>query len=237
MFPQLPALIMLLYLPTYFPTDLICQCFASRAQVSPPHYITIYSTLRFTTTRPMPLTIYTADFTIFDNATAIESFPRPTAEIDNINGTQLLLTLVLPSTTIVSQLPPTPNIVASSTVIADPLPSGGGAGGTGLNHVWNGGISARSKKFDMEKFKFRLVYIVWPALVGYVFTDSCQIEMILTSCEGFPWQCSQSKDQNISQTSHAFTSTFIHCITITITLPHYVSNHITICIHSLCTHL
>jgi len=116
-------------------------------------------TLRFTSKRPAPLTVYTALFTIIDNATAFELNPISTA---NINGTQLLLTLVLPSSTIVSELTPTPSFAASSTVVANPLPSSS----DGLNRVLNGGVSTTGKRFDMEKFKFRLVFIVWPALIG-----------------------------------------------------------------------
>ena len=100
------------------------------------------STLNFISTNP-PSRIYTADF-------AITNTPDTT--------------LVLPNATTVSEIAQTSNIVTATTIYADPLRNG--QGDTGLNKIHNGAGASASKRVDLEKIKFRLVFILWPALIG-----------------------------------------------------------------------
>ncbi|KII85492.1 hypothetical protein PLICRDRAFT_178557 [Plicaturopsis crispa FD-325 SS-3] len=103
-----------------------------------------------------PLTVYTADFAINPSANITSIDPRIAAP---------LLTLVLPSTTYVSQLSPTTGPAAQQTVYASPI--AGSDSGKPLSRQSSAasGKSA-SQRIDMEKIKFRLVFILWPALIG-----------------------------------------------------------------------
>ena len=96
-----------------------------------------------------------------------------------------LMTLVLPDTTVTSALTPTtPKNVPSSgagnggmaqaaaaaeptptvslpAVVAEPAEHGGTISAPGRKSV-----SSSSRRVDMEKVKFRIVFILWPVLIG-----------------------------------------------------------------------
>ncbi|KAJ7182855.1 hypothetical protein C8R43DRAFT_15148 [Mycena crocata] len=106
-----------------------------------------------------PMKIWTADFNIAPPLITDSTLPY-TPQLDDANATHPQLTIVLPSATIVSDLAPTPKFAAATTVEAGPLPPGGGGGG-GLNRVHS---PNRARKGDDARF--RLVFIVWPAVIG-----------------------------------------------------------------------
>ncbi|KAF8958423.1 hypothetical protein BDZ97DRAFT_2078618 [Flammula alnicola] len=104
-------------------------------------------TLHFITTEP-PQTIYTADFSIIpDSFSASSSSVSPPSSVTTVTST------------------------AFSRVIGmqTPQPSSTQKANAGLGMSWGfGGRTDRGGSFgmDVEKMKFRLVFIVWPALVG-----------------------------------------------------------------------
>ncbi|KAJ6618211.1 hypothetical protein B0H10DRAFT_1795971 [Mycena sp. CBHHK59/15] len=120
------------------------------------HFVSVYP----------PMTIYTAGFTITPSIT--DSTLPYVPQVDNVNVTHPTLTLVLPSTTIVTELGPAPSqIEAATTIVADLLPEGGGAG-AGLNRVHSpsSAVANPKKGSSFDKAMFRLVFIAWPALIG-----------------------------------------------------------------------
>ncbi|KIY47724.1 hypothetical protein FISHEDRAFT_74390 [Fistulina hepatica ATCC 64428] len=127
--------------------------------------------------------VYTADFVIANTTKNTPIVPlSDEAGIGNstqtqqpltIKGTNRLLTLVLPSTTLVTQLAkPTlqPNISSYTTVTADSLENHGSSSVSkdGDSEPFPQGRSRNSAAFklDLEKLKFQLVFIVWPAMIG-----------------------------------------------------------------------
>lgn len=124
--------------------------------------------MRFISADP-PLTIYTAYFTI-KNSTVLSPDPITTPPslptvTQNPGVMQPFLTLVLPNVTITSRLLPTSTIAAATTIYASSLNDHG----DGLNQIHYNGVgesATRSKRIDLEKLKFRLVFILWPALIG-----------------------------------------------------------------------
>jgi hypothetical protein len=101
-----------------------------------------------------PLTVYTADFAITPSVSTPSHTP-------SIYETLSELKLVLPTTTVVTDVYPASRLAAATTITVPPLREGEGAG-TGLNRVHSpNGVSIRSK----AKFR-RAVFIVWPALIG-----------------------------------------------------------------------
>ncbi|KAI0360775.1 hypothetical protein OH77DRAFT_1418783 [Trametes cingulata] len=124
--------------------------------------------MRFICQQP-PLTVYTADFTITDMASI---YPLDGLTIDAHNETAPsvtyitpMLTLVLPGATIVSTLKPTP-VTMRPTSTAPPLSIEEDDRPT--NTQTGAAVATLGKRptIDMERFKFRMVFIFWPALVG-----------------------------------------------------------------------
>jgi hypothetical protein len=101
----------------------------------------------FTSKYP-PLEIYTATF-------AITNTTLPTSDGATLPGS--LDPSAAPSTT----LPPTlnPQLSPVATVYAMPLRSSRFNNGAGES-------ATRGARVDLEKVKFRIVFILWPALVG-----------------------------------------------------------------------
>ncbi|KAI0330670.1 hypothetical protein GY45DRAFT_1323424 [Cubamyces sp. BRFM 1775] len=124
--------------------------------------------MRFKCHQP-PLTIYTADFTITDMATI---FPLDGLTIDAHNESAPMvtyitpkLTLVLPDATLVSTLKPTP-VTMRPTATAPPLTIEEDDSHPSVQTGAAASTLGKQSMFDMERFKFRLVFIFWPALVG-----------------------------------------------------------------------
>ncbi|KAI0366017.1 hypothetical protein BV20DRAFT_1098000 [Pilatotrama ljubarskyi] len=124
--------------------------------------------MRFICQQP-PLTVYTADFTITDMA-SISPLDGLTIDAHNESAPIVTyitprLTLVLPDTTIVSTLKPTP-VTMRPTATAPPLsveevdPPADAQTGAAVATL------GKRPTIDVERFKFRLVFIFWPALVG-----------------------------------------------------------------------
>ncbi|KAI9064754.1 hypothetical protein FKP32DRAFT_1625347 [Trametes sanguinea] len=129
--------------------------------------------MRFVCQDP-PLTVYTADFGITDMANMAPldglTIDPHNESVPTVTYITPMLTLVLPDATVVSTLKPTPVTMRPTptappfTVEEDdeprvPAPTQTGAAVAML------GIGKRPT-FDMERIKFRLVFIFWPALVG-----------------------------------------------------------------------
>ena len=106
------------------------------------------STLHFVTTEPRQ-TIYTADFGIIPNA-----FSRSSSAIYSPSSTAVTVTDTVTS-----------RIISTET----PQPTASQKGSAGLGLSWAlGGHSTPGGQFaiDADKMKFRMTFIVWPALVG-----------------------------------------------------------------------
>ncbi|KAJ7767969.1 hypothetical protein DFH07DRAFT_1058453 [Mycena maculata] len=117
--------------------------------------------------KTLPKDVYTANFVVTPAITdsALPYVP-PQLGADDLNATHPLLTLVLPSSTIVSDLAPTLEFAAATTISASPLPVGGG-GGANLNRVHSPSSGANPRKAsDFRNARFRLLFVVWPALIG-----------------------------------------------------------------------
>ncbi|TFK50501.1 hypothetical protein OE88DRAFT_1808811 [Heliocybe sulcata] len=133
---------------------------------SRPDYI-----LRFVCKDP-PLTIYTANFRIrptpptssLSTSQASDTQSRLAPTPTN-NMQPFFLTLVTPNSTVVSELPPRPTPTPVTTFYAGDerydTPSGPGE----LQPKTKFSAS-RSAVVDLEKLKFRIVFILWPALMG-----------------------------------------------------------------------
>jgi len=103
---------------------------------------------------------YTANFAIRNvtrSAIALAAYNESTGP-NSLEAPPALLTLVLPNTTIVSTLSPTPSgqFPASTTVYADSF----------RNTRTRNGERTRSGRVDLETVSFRIMFILWPALVG-----------------------------------------------------------------------
>ncbi|KAF8176324.1 hypothetical protein K438DRAFT_1770531 [Mycena galopus ATCC 62051] len=117
--------------------------------------------LIFRAVYPM-MNIWTADFCINPLTDSV----LPYTELDDPNPD--LLTLVEPTTTIVTTLARASPVPAVATVVAEQLPADGGAGAGGLNRVHQAN-SANPRKIKGAQYRdarFRLAFIAWPALVG-----------------------------------------------------------------------
>lgn len=124
-----------------------------------------YSHMRFICQHP-PVTAYTAEFTITDMATI---YPLDGLSIDahdedapTVTYITPALTLVLPDATIVSMLKPT-LVTLRPSATAPPLSTEQADRPSGLQ---KGAAMATLPTLDIERFKFRIVFIFWPALVG-----------------------------------------------------------------------
>ncbi|EPQ51424.1 hypothetical protein GLOTRDRAFT_132798 [Gloeophyllum trabeum ATCC 11539] len=138
-------------------------------------------TLRFICKDPL-LTVYTADFTIsdgrppistrsleLDSATPTLTTPHlPVAPTSNMQP--FFLTLVMPDLTLVSQLPPRPTPTPVTTFYAGQEQEDQGSDSSSrLGPAKSRPTSASWSRFavlDIEKIKFRIVFILWPALMG-----------------------------------------------------------------------
>ena len=128
--------------------------------------------MRFICQRP-PLTIYTADFTI-TGISSLSPLDVPAIDAHNNSNPNIVyvtpeLTLVLPDTTVVSTLKPTPSTVQASST----PPSITTLEDDGLNvpgsRQRNGPVVfglCKRPTVDLERLKFRFVFIFWPTLVG-----------------------------------------------------------------------
>ncbi|KAI0795003.1 hypothetical protein C8Q75DRAFT_748511 [Abortiporus biennis] len=124
--------------------------------------------IRFTCQKPR-LTIYTADFTVTNMASVsqtehtqqqkLAASPAPNGPSSTKNQ-YAPLTLGLPNSTYT-----TPSAQPSNTVspIADQQQDSGDSSDGIPNQS---GSSIAGRRVDMEKIKFRLVFILWPALIG-----------------------------------------------------------------------
>lgn len=94
-------------------------------------------------------------YTAAINLARATSTALSTAANTSISSTQYVPTLVIPSRSYL----PTDSI---NTIRAKPL-----HGGHDHSKQTNAGDSAtRSKRIDIEKIKFRVVFILWPAIIG-----------------------------------------------------------------------
>lgn len=134
--------------------------------------IHIRSTIRFVFKSP-PSIVYTADFIILSSGSCLSSESVPSGHImsdyaamsssfgiTSMSGTQTT------SSSAISRISGTNNISPSTTVVADAL--GQGDAGMGLKGSSSKakGAAATNGRIDVEKLKFRMVFIIWPALVG-----------------------------------------------------------------------
>ncbi|RDX54434.1 hypothetical protein OH76DRAFT_1397729 [Lentinus brumalis] len=121
-----------------------------------------------------PLTVYTADFTI-TGMTDLTPFGGP--YVDDHNNTDPnvvyvtpMLTLVLPDTTIVSALKPTPSTVSpKATAPPESTLEDEGFNSRMRGQVQSGAAAASIRKrptVNLEYLKFRSVFVFWPSLIG-----------------------------------------------------------------------
>ncbi|PPQ92739.1 hypothetical protein CVT25_015360 [Psilocybe cyanescens] len=116
-------------------------------------------TLRFLITQP-PQIIYTADFNIIPNPYA----PLPSSSSRNNASSSQAPSVTTVTSTIISRITGSQSVLSSTTTKASKgVPRMIWAlGGHGRRPGPPGGGS----KLDVEMIKFRLVFMVWPALVG-----------------------------------------------------------------------
>jgi hypothetical protein len=133
---------------------------------APPSVIGMFaqiqkSAMRFVCGKP-PLTIYTSDFTINNMTGSVPSAAplviQPSKTTQGPFVTVPLLTLVLPNATVVSHLATTSSMSAATTVLAST------PGDKGESQARNNGETR--KWVESDKMKFRLVFILWPTLIG-----------------------------------------------------------------------
>ncbi|KAJ7312955.1 hypothetical protein DFH08DRAFT_973160 [Mycena albidolilacea] len=105
--------------------------------------------------------IWTADFRIMPETDSIVPYPQ----VENATATNPLLTLVLPTTTLVTELRAAATVAAATTVYAGPLSNQAGGAGD-LNRVHQPNSANPRKRSEYPNAKLRLLFIVWPALVG-----------------------------------------------------------------------
>ncbi|KAJ6551153.1 hypothetical protein B0H19DRAFT_1263844 [Mycena capillaripes] len=106
--------------------------------------------------------IWTHDFCITPSIT--DSTASYIPQVDEANTTNPLITFVLPTTTIVSELAPTTKVPAATTISAE-APQGDEAG-TGLNRVHSPNSANPRQGSEYQDVRFPLVFIAWPALIG-----------------------------------------------------------------------
>ncbi|OJT13457.1 hypothetical protein TRAPUB_9987 [Trametes pubescens] len=112
------------------------------------------------------ITTYTAEFTITDMATILPldglSIDAHDEDAPTVTYITPALTLVLPDATIVSMLKPT-LVTLRPSATAPPLSTEQAAPPSSLQ---KGAAMATLPTLDIERFRFRIVFILWPALVG-----------------------------------------------------------------------
>ncbi|KAF7792656.1 hypothetical protein EIP86_003753 [Pleurotus ostreatoroseus] len=143
-------------------------------------YRRIPSYIRFVSFSPH-IEVYTATFTILNMSSIAALTPgphTPGAALANANQTTPApdafytpyLTLVLPNTTITSALAPRPTSSRAYAVATPVTPLDQSQVGDARTHT-DGAMQrqrsdAGSGRVDLERLKFRMVFILWPALVG-----------------------------------------------------------------------
>ncbi|KIJ62321.1 hypothetical protein HYDPIDRAFT_30576 [Hydnomerulius pinastri MD-312] len=117
-------------------------------------------TLRFVATEPYNMIVYSADFTI--NPANTTNIATPTSSGVQSNGTS-------PVNTSSIGLPPgSSNKSSQPTSVVIP-PQHSADAGTQQQQQQPGlqqGKKNAGRRIDIEKFKFRLVFIIWPVLMG-----------------------------------------------------------------------
>ncbi|KAI0816872.1 hypothetical protein BC628DRAFT_1413983 [Trametes gibbosa] len=116
-----------------------------------------------------PVTVYTADFTIIDMA-SIYPIGSLTLDAHNESAPTVTyitpeLTLVLPDATVISTLKPTP-VTMRPTATAPPLSLEEDGSHPDVQVGAAMSVLGKRSTLDIERFKFRLVFVFWPALVG-----------------------------------------------------------------------
>ena len=124
------------------------------------------SYIRFDCKKPQ-LSIYTASFTIIDMssipAAGQQTQPNPTTG----GFFTPYLTLVLPNETTVATLAPQRTSTKPSPTLAPISPEDEDAYlHSHSPKTNNAGESPIRHRFDFERLKFRMVFVVWPALIG-----------------------------------------------------------------------
>ncbi|CDO77548.1 hypothetical protein BN946_scf184912.g47 [Trametes cinnabarina] len=118
-----------------------------------------------------PLTVYTADFGITDMANMAPldglDIGAHNESAPTVTYVTPMLTLVLPDATVVSTLKPTP-VTMRPTPTAPPYTVEEDDEPHALPAQTGAAVATLGKRptLDMERIKFRLVFIFWPALVG-----------------------------------------------------------------------
>ncbi|OJA17990.1 hypothetical protein AZE42_09617 [Rhizopogon vesiculosus] len=113
-------------------------------------------TLRYLTDTPYNMTIYSADFTFVVRGDSIPNLPSPLGSFpsstDGLVSSQAGLATVSEAE----------NSGPTSIVIPPLLPSSVG----GFNQPSGKSKNSAAGRLDTEKLKFRLVFILWPAVLG-----------------------------------------------------------------------
>jgi hypothetical protein len=157
------GLVSWIYLGVSYPTALICtscdsiQPGATRAH-SPP---LAYSTLRYITNTPYDMIIYSADFKIVVQG---DSLPTKT----NVNASSVATSSATTSTSqnLFFQASNTPSSESTPTptnIVIPPLRPGDVGN---IDQPSKSRLGNAAGRIDIEKLKFRVVFILWPALLG-----------------------------------------------------------------------
>lgn len=139
-----------------------------RRHAGPSPHLTddVHSYVRFFSKHP-PVSAYTAFFTILDTST-MEALRQGTLDNQTTPSADGLytpyLTLILPNATSVSALLP----VSTSIKLSPTAPAVSSEEEDAYLHAHDGQpvTSGAERTIDFERLKFRLVFILWPALVG-----------------------------------------------------------------------
>lgn len=126
------------------------------------------STIRFVFKKP-PMIVYTADFLIISSGQCSSSESvmscQHMSDYAAMLSSSTVTSMSTTSSSAISRISGTSNVLPSSTVVADAL--GQGDAGMGLHSGSKSkGAASTNGRVDLEKFKFRMIFIVWPALVG-----------------------------------------------------------------------
>jgi len=122
------------------------------------------------------MTIYSADFTIVVRGDSIPDFRSPLGPFSNSSSTTGLVSTYAGLATTASQpsssplLPPSVSVSEAEssepTSIAIPPPHPSDAGNTTQPSPAGKNKNSAPGGLDTEKLKFRLVFILWPAVLG-----------------------------------------------------------------------
>ncbi|KAJ7054181.1 hypothetical protein C8F01DRAFT_498494 [Mycena amicta] len=154
------------------PSSLNCTLLAEKVSPTSRAY-SIFIPANFTTpaqcvlifkTAYPPMRFWSANFTV--NPPMTDTIASYEPQLDDVNNTNTnhLLTLVLPSTTLVTAISPATQVPAATTITAGPPPKDGG--GTGLNHVGAPNTGNLRKGSNLQKARLGILCVLWPAVVG-----------------------------------------------------------------------